>query len=102
MVNLSPMFLSGVLAPNAEDHLHEPSCPLVQVLAYNREPRSHIPLWVLAAIAEDHLHEPSCPPVQEFKYNGEPRSHIPLRGAASQRWGPLTWAQLSVSPGTQV
>jgi hypothetical protein len=43
--NLGPTFLSGVLAANAEDHLHEPSCPLVQVLAYNPKPRYQGPLW---------------------------------------------------------
>ncbi|XP_023335816.1 uncharacterized protein LOC111707050 isoform X2 [Eurytemora carolleeae] len=29
-VNLGPTFLSGALAANSEQHLHEPSCPLVQ------------------------------------------------------------------------
>ena len=30
-VNLGPTFLSGALAANSEEHLREPSCPLVQV-----------------------------------------------------------------------
>ena len=30
-VNLGPTFLSGALAANADAHIHEPSCPLVQV-----------------------------------------------------------------------
>ena len=30
-INLGPTFLSGALAANADDHIHEPSCPLVQV-----------------------------------------------------------------------
>jgi len=29
-VNLGPTFLSGALAANADAHIHEPSCPLVQ------------------------------------------------------------------------
>jgi len=29
-INLGPTFLSGALAANADDHIHEPSCPLVQ------------------------------------------------------------------------
>ena len=31
-INLGPTFLSGALAANADDHINEPSCPLVQVL----------------------------------------------------------------------
>ena len=30
-INLGPTFLSGALAANADAHIHEPSCPLVQV-----------------------------------------------------------------------
>merc|ERR1712080_246913 len=30
-VNLGPTFLSGALAANADAHIHEPSCPLVQL-----------------------------------------------------------------------
>lgn len=30
-INLGPTFLSGALAANADDHINEPSCPLVQV-----------------------------------------------------------------------
>jgi len=29
-INLGPTFLSGALAANADDHINEPSCPLVQ------------------------------------------------------------------------
>jgi len=29
-INLGPTFLSGALAANADDHIHQPSCPLVQ------------------------------------------------------------------------
>jgi hypothetical protein len=32
-INLGPTFLSGALAANANAHIHEPSCPLVQVPA---------------------------------------------------------------------
>ena len=31
-INLGPTFLSGALAANADAHIHEPSCPLVQVI----------------------------------------------------------------------
>lgn len=31
-INLGPTFLSGALAANADDHINEPSCPLVQAL----------------------------------------------------------------------
>ena len=30
-INLGPTFLSGALAANLDDHVHEPSCPIVQV-----------------------------------------------------------------------
>ena len=29
-INLGPTFLSGALAANADEHINEPSCPLVQ------------------------------------------------------------------------
>ena len=32
-INLGPTFLSGALAANADLHIDEPSCPLVQVMA---------------------------------------------------------------------
>ncbi len=39
---------------------------------------------------------------QVLKYNSESWSDVPLWGAGSQCWGPLTWAQLSPSPGTRL
>ena len=33
-INLGPTFLSGALAANADEHIDEPSCPLVQVALY--------------------------------------------------------------------
>ena len=36
-INLGPTFLSGALAANADLHIDEPSCPLVQVMASQGE-----------------------------------------------------------------
>ena len=41
-INLGPTFLSGALAANADLHIDEPSCPLVQVRASQGRAGGHL------------------------------------------------------------